>query len=290
MTAAPRTDVTDTRGGDQIRHLPDLSTHLAFLIPAANVVMQLAHPAVGRGVVESRVDRGRADLRPIKRARTTAQYLSVATLGSSDDRRYFHEAVHRIHAQVTSTDSSPVRYDANSAGIQMWVALCLVRYYTDQWQMVHGPLSRPELDHVVRIAAPLGTTLHVPEARWPRDWDQYERAFAAGLDEVRVDDTVREYLHDLATFKFLEIRTGQLGTLAHKTLGPWNLTITKFAVPPRIREEMHWEITHHDLRRRRILLAVVSLLEKIFPKPLRVYYRLNLLDLRVRRRLGIAVF
>lgn len=290
MTAAPRTDVADTRGGDQIRHLPDLSTHLAFLIPAANVVMQLANPAVGRGVVESRVDSGRADLRPIKRARTTAQYLAVATLGSEEDRRFFHEAVHRIHTQVTSTENSPVRYNANSAGIQMWVALCLVRYYTDQWQMVHGPLSREELDHVVRIAAPLGTTLHVPEAHWPGDWDSYERLFDAGLDEVRIDDTVREYLHDLANFRFLEIRIKQLGTLAHKTLGPWNLSMTKFAVPPRVREEMHWEITHHDLRRRRIVLALVSVLEKVFPKPLRVYYRLNLIDLRVRRRLGIAVF
>ena len=169
MTAGTRTDIATGRGRP-IRHLPDISTHLAFWLPVANVVMQLANPAVGHGVVQSRVDRGRGDLRPIKRARTTAHCLAVASLGSDSDRRFFHEAVHRIHARVTSTASSPVRYNANDAGSQLWVALCLVRYYTDQWQMMHGPLTGAELDRIIEMARPLGTTLNVPEARWPATW------------------------------------------------------------------------------------------------------------------------
>ena len=289
MTAGTRTDITTGRGRP-IRHLPDISTHLAFWLPVANVVMQLANPAVGHGVVESRVDRGRGDLRPIKRARTTAQYLAVATLGSDSDRRFFHEAVHRIHAQVTSTASSPVRYNANDAGSQLWVALCLVRYYTDQWQMMHGPLTGAELDRIIEMARPLGTTLNVPEARWPATWAEYEKRFADGLEAVEIDDTVREYLQKLADFRVLEVRMKQLGTLAHKTVGPWNLSMTKFAVPRRIRDEMHWEITAGDLRRRRMVLALTSVLEKVFPRPLRAYYALNIADLRVRRRLGISVF
>ena len=289
MTAGTRTDIATGRGRP-IRHLPDISTHLAFWLPVANVVMQLANPAVGHGVVESRVDRGRGDLRPIKRARTTAQYLAVATLGSDSDRRFFHEAVHRIHARVTSTESSPVRYNANDAGSQLWVALCLVRYYTDQWQMMHGPLTRAELDRIIEMARPLGTTLNVPEARWPATWAEYEKRFADGLEAVEIDDTVREYLQKLADFRVLEVRMKQLGTLAHKTVGPWNLSMTKFAVPRRIRDEMHWEITPGDLRRRRMVLALTSVLEKVFPRPLRAYYALNIADLRVRRRLGISVF
>lgn len=67
MTARTRTDIASGRARP-IRHLPDISTHLAFWLPVANVVMQLANPAVGHGVVESRVGRGRGDLRPIKRA------------------------------------------------------------------------------------------------------------------------------------------------------------------------------------------------------------------------------
>lgn len=289
MTAAPRTDMA-RRGGRPIRHLPDISTHLAFWLPVANVVMQLANPAVGYGVVESRVDRGRGDLRPIKRARTTAQYLAVATLGSESDREFFHEAVHQIHAQVTSTGASPVSYNANHAGYQLWVALCLVRYYTDQWQMMHGPLAGADLDRIIEMARPLGTTLNVPETRWPATWAEYEQRFAEGLEDVEIDDTVRDYLQSLADFRVLEIRMKQLGTLAHKTIGPWSLSMTKFGVPRRIRDEMRWEITPVDLRRRRIVLTLTSVLEKVLPRPLRAYYTLNIADLRMRRRLGISVF
>lgn len=273
-----------------MRTLPDLSTHLAFWLPAANVVMQLADPAVGYGVVESRVDSGRGDLHPIKRGRTTAQYLSVATLGRESDRRFFHEAVHAIHAHVTSTASSPVRYNANHAKAQLWVALCLVRYYTDQWEMMHGPLAEEELDEVVRIAAPLGTTLNVPDAWWPRTWAEYEEQFAAGLDGVEIGEPVRAYLQSIADFSVLKVRMGRAGTVAYRTVGPWALTMTKFGVPPRIREEMGWEITHHDLRRRRRVVALSAVLGRILPRPLHVYYRLNLADLRVRRRFGIDVF
>lgn len=289
MTTGTRPVDTDVDGAS-LRSLPDLSTHLCFWLPVANVVMQLADPAVGYGVTESRVDSGRADLRPIKRGRTTAQYLAVATMGSDSDREFFHHAVHAIHAQVTSTESSPVRYNANSARAQLWVALCLVRYYIDQWEMVHGPLSRTQLDRVIEIAHPLGSTLNVPAEWWPATWEEYQERFAEGLGTVQIDDAVRDYLQDLATFKVLEIRVKQLGTLAHKTIGPWSLSMTKFAVPQRIREEMRWEITPRDLRRRRTVVALAAILGTVLPRPLRVFYTLNLWDLRVRRRLGIRVF
>lgn len=40
---------------------------------------------------ESRVDTGNVYLRPLKRARTTFQYLAVATLGSDDDKRSYRD-------------------------------------------------------------------------------------------------------------------------------------------------------------------------------------------------------
>jgi len=107
---------------------------------------------------------------------------------------------------------------------------------------------------------------------------------------VHVDQPVREYLNSLADFSVLKIRMGPVGTLAHKTIGPWSLSMTKFGVPQRVREEMRWEITHRDLRRRRIVLNLSAALGAVLPRPLRLYYRLNLLDLRVRRRLGLPVF
>lgn len=289
MTTATRNQVDGTRR-QRIRRLPDLSTHLAFWLPAANVLMQLADPAVGYGVLESRVTSGRGDLHPVKRARTTAQYLSVATIGSEKDRQFFHDEVHKIHSRVVSTESSPVRYSANAAKAQLWVALCLVKYYTDQWEMLNGPLPQADLDHVIDIARPLGTTLNVPDKWWPSDWAEFERKFDEGLAGVRIDDPVRDYLQSLADYSVLEVRMGRIGKLAHKLIGPWALTMTKFGVPQRVRDEMRWEITAADLRRRRRVLNLSSVLGRILPRPLWVYYTWNLLDLRTRRRLGLRVF
>ena len=51
---------------------------VGLLAGGANVVMQLSRPGVGYGVVESRVESGRIDRHPIKRARTTFTYLAVS--------------------------------------------------------------------------------------------------------------------------------------------------------------------------------------------------------------------
>src|SRR5688500_8851532 len=97
----------------------------------ANVIMQLAHPAVGHGVVESRVEPGRLFDHPVKRTRTTLTYLAVAVLGSDEERAEYRRAVNAVHAQVYSTASSPVEYRAMDPDLQLWVAACLYRGFED---------------------------------------------------------------------------------------------------------------------------------------------------------------
>jgi uncharacterized protein (DUF2236 family) len=87
-------------------------TAVALLAGPANVIMQLARPGVGYGVLESRVDSGRVDLHPIKRARTTFTYLAVATAGSDAQKEAFRGAVNRAHTQVYSTPRAGPRSTA----------------------------------------------------------------------------------------------------------------------------------------------------------------------------------
>src|ERR1700741_1718780 len=83
---------------------------VAVLAGPANVIMQLARPGVGYGVMERRVESGRVDLHPIKRARTTFTYLAVAMAGTDEQKAAYRWAVNRAHAQVYSPPDSPVRY------------------------------------------------------------------------------------------------------------------------------------------------------------------------------------
>ena len=92
---------------------------VALLAGSANVIMQLARPGVGYGVLESRVESGRVDRHPIKRARTTFTYLAVASRGTETQQQAFRQAVNRAHAQVFSTDESPVKYNAFDRDLQL---------------------------------------------------------------------------------------------------------------------------------------------------------------------------
>lgn len=274
----------------QIDSLLDLSSGLWPWLAGANVVMQLTNPGVGHGVVESRVESGRVDRHPIKRARTTALYLAVATLGNADDRQFMHEEVRRIHDEVISTPDSPVRYSGNSQKLQLWVALCLIRFFVDQFELLYRPLTAAECEHVLELGEPLATVLNVRADAWPATWDEYERVFAEGMEEAAIDESVREMLDDLCAFGPLDGRLAGSGTLLHRTVGPVHHSYTRFGVPGRAREKMGWEITAADLRHKRLIHTVARATDLVVPTPLRTLYTVALWDMRARRALGIDVF
>src|SRR4051794_24464091 len=65
--------------------LESLDAVAPFALGNANVIMQLAHLPVGRGVAESPVESGRVDKHPVKRLRTTMSFLAIAILGSEEE-------------------------------------------------------------------------------------------------------------------------------------------------------------------------------------------------------------
>ena len=163
----------------------DLLNPAAVLLPAANVIMQLAAPAVGHGVVESPVDSGNVYRHPFKRARTTGTYLAAATLGTDADRALIRAEVDRVHALVRSDASSSVPYDAFDPKLQLWVAACLYRYYVDMHESLYGPLDDDAADAVYRDASKLGTTLQVREAMWPADRVAFDEFWKRSLDRLQ---------------------------------------------------------------------------------------------------------
>lgn len=274
----------------RVKRPVDLVTAIGPSLAGTNVIMQLANPKVGYGVHESRVPSGNAIKRPIKRGRTTGTFLAVALMGSDDDKAYVHEAVGRIHDQVYSTQSSPVRYSGNDSRLQLWVAVCLLKYFIDQYELLYGPLSAEEKQMVLDEAHPLGTALNVPRDKWPATYDELLVYWNAELSSLRIDDPVRDELRSLADLSFLEYRVGKLGTLLHATIGPSLAYAIKAGLPPEFRTMMRWRWTERDERRYQRALAGFRRVDPLVAPVLRGIFRLNIIDLRVRRKLGIPVF
>lgn len=265
------------------RRVIDLLNPAAALAPAANVIMQLSLPGVGYGVLESPVDSGNVYLHPFKRARTTGTYLAAATCGSDADRALIRAEVDRAHAQVRSRPSSPVRYNAFDPTLQLWVAACLYRYYIDQHEYLYGPLDDESADAIYQDARTLGTTLQVREEMWPADRAAFDEYWKLTLDDLRIDEPVREHLYGVASVAFLPKPLRQLA-------GPSILFATKGFLSSRFRTMMNLDWSPDDQRRFALLLMGLRFADRVVPRELWQFgYQLYLWDMRTRARLGIRV-
>jgi uncharacterized protein (DUF2236 family) len=261
----------------------DLLNPAAVLLPAANVIMQLAVPGVGYGVLESPVDSGNVFKHPFKRARTTGTYLAAATLGTDADRALIRTEVDRVHALVRSKDSSPVSYNAFDPRLQLWVAACLYRYYVDQHEFLYGPLDDEPAEAVYQDAKKLGTTLQVRDDMWPADRAAFDEFWKRSLDDLRIDPPVREHLRGVAAMAFLP---APLRLLA----GRFNLFATAGFLPAEFRTQMRLSWTARQQRRFEWLLAALRLADRVIPRDVWILgYQLYLRDMRARARRGRRV-
>ncbi|ODQ95184.1 hypothetical protein BFG51_13550 [Dietzia alimentaria] len=246
----------------------------------ANVIMQLAWPEVGWGVRESRVDTGNVYKRPLKRARTTFQYLAVATLGSDEDKRVYSEEVHRIHREVFSTPESRVKYSANDPRLQMWVAACLYIGFEDVFEWLHGPMTDSDREAFYASAPSLGTTLQVRPEQWPATRADFEDYWREGMSRIRFDGPVREHLIGLTELRMLPQPT----TLLFGRINKW---VTTGFLHRAFRDELGLPWSPRDQRRFELFLAVTARLNALLPATVRtITYRILLVDLRWRLTTG----
>jgi uncharacterized protein (DUF2236 family) len=255
----------------------------ALLAGPANVIMQLSRPAVGYGVFESRVESGRSDLHPIKRARTTFTYLAVATGGTDEQKAAFRRAVNRAHAQVYSTDDSPVSYHAFDPELQMWVAACLYKGAVDAYRLFVGEMDDDTADEHYREGMVLGTTLQVPPEMWPADRAAFDEYWRRSLDQVHIDDTIRGYLYPIAASRVRLPLPRALRRPGEKLA----LLITTGFLPQRFRDEMRLPWDARRQRRFDRLMATVRAANKVMPGFVRRFpFNLLLVDLDWRIRTG----
>ncbi len=261
----------------------DLLNPAGVLLPAANVIMQLASPAVGYGVLESPVDSGNVYKHPLKRARTTGYYLAAATVGTDADRALVRKEIDKVHAMIRSTASSPVCYNAFDPRLQLWVAACLYRYYIDQHEFLYGPLDDAAADAVYQDAKRLGTTLQVREDMWPSDRIAFAEYWKRSLEELRIDPPVRQHLYGVAATVFLPTPLRQL-------VGPLNLFATTGFLPAEFRAHMQLPWNPVQQRLFEVLLATLRIADRVIPRDFWLFsYQLYLRSLRTRARLGRRV-
>lgn len=252
----------------------------AFIGGAANVVMQLSHPPVGYGVVESTVWSGKASLHPVKRLRTTLTYLAVAWMGNDEDRAAYREAVNGSHRPVHSEPGAPVKYNAFDPNLQLWVAACLYWGVDDLYTRMRGPMEPALADEFYRYSARLGTTLQMRPEMWPADRVAFQQYWAENITKRTIDDTVRDYFDEMIDLKWLSPVPRTLFARLHR------FGVTAL-LPQHLRDQMGMTWTAKDERRFTALLRALSAVWTRMPPIIRAA-PLNtcLAYMRLQRRFG----
>jgi uncharacterized protein (DUF2236 family) len=251
---------------------------------AANVIMELARPGVGYGVKDSRVESGRADRHPFKRARTTITYLAVALAGSETQKAAYRRAVNKSHAQVYSLPESQVSYNAFDKDLQLWVAACLYKGFVDVVRIFVGEMDDEWADHHYREGRKLATTLQVPAQMWPADRKAFDEYWQQSLDRVHIDNAVRDYLYPIAAGR---VAGANPPRWLEKRLDPVNLFVTTGFLPQRFRDEMNLPWDEAKQRRFNRVTAALGRINNLLPRAVRRFpFNWVLIDLDWRIRTG----
>ena len=175
--------------------LRDISNEAILLAGGARaILLQLAMPAVGRGV--ARHSDFTTD--PLRRLRHTLTYLYVLVYGTDAEIRRIVGHVDTAHRPVHSgPDDGVPRYDAFDPRQQLWVAATLYDSALTVYTAVFGTLAPDDADALYRQYAVLGTALQMPAELWPADRDAFARYWRDALAALRVDDETRGVARDL---------------------------------------------------------------------------------------------
>ncbi|MDQ8036044.1 MAG: oxygenase MpaB family protein [Pedobacter sp.] len=262
---------------------PGILDNIGIFGGPANVIMQLINLPVGYGVVESPLESSSVLKHPIKRARTTATYLAVAMLGNTEEKLIYRQAVNKSHAHIRSTEKSPVKYNAFTPELQLWVAACLYWGFANVNTRFSKSWTSAHTADLYHFAAPLGTTLQVRTDMWPADAQAFQEYFDSNLEKFTLDEPVRNFLRNLIELKH---RPPVVSAL----LGPVVRFITTGFLPPRVREEMHYSWTEKDQRKFDRFLRIAGTINRLLPRPVRQAGTLLVMaDFRRRVRKGLPL-
>lgn len=281
------TDPTTTPMGEDDpiarRLLEESLSGIGMAAAGANVIMQLSMLPVGHGVARSRVDSGRVDRHPIKRARTTLSYLAIALLGTDEERGAMRREVDRQHRQVRSLPGDEVAYNAFDTDLQLWVAACLYKGIEDIDRVAGIRRTDEEAERLYRYSARLGTTLQVRPEQWPADRAAFQEWWDARADQIEMDDLTRRYLQGIARAEFL-------GRPWSTLFGPLSQLQAVGFLPERFREELGLPWTARHQRAFDAMMATWAAVDRRLPSAIRRFpFNAYLWDARRRIRRGSPI-
>ncbi|MFF1572756.1 oxygenase MpaB family protein [Leifsonia sp. NPDC058292] len=190
------------------------------------LLLQIAHPAVGRGVAEH------SDFanRMLERLHATMTFVYASVYATPEEFAVVRRSVNRAHAPVRAdADQAGPAYNAYDPELQLWVAATLYDTMMTLYERFFGALRPDDADRVYREFTVLGSALQVPSDRWPADRDAFRVYWNGMLTTLRSTDATRavarQILHPRGVPLWL------------RALFPQARLVTAGLLPPTVRDD-----------------------------------------------------
>ena len=219
---------------------------------ARAILLQIANPAVGRGVAEH------SDFaaRPLDRLRATLIYVYCVTYGTPDEIKAVAAMVTGAHRNVSGAG-----YRASDPELQLWVAATLYDTAVLVYEELFGPLDAAMAEKVYEQYAVLGTALQVPAGVWPADRAAFRAYWQRMIDTLEVSDDARQVARDLLS--------AEHAPLVLRAAMPINRFLTAAWLPDRIRQQFGIPWNDGQQRRYDLLMKLIRPAYRLLPVPLR---------------------
>ncbi|WP_459791133.1 oxygenase MpaB family protein [Arthrobacter sp. AD-310] len=178
-----------------IRGMADYGAEGILLAGAGRaLLLQLADPAVGRGVDEHSTFVGR----PVNRLKGTLTYVYAVVYGNDEQLNAVRRKVNRAHVPVRrqDTEASP-GYNAFDPGLQLWVVATLYDTAVTIIEKIYGPLDDESADAMYQDYARIGTVLQLRPGMWPEDRAAFKRYWDGRYTTLRAEAAGVRVAHGL---------------------------------------------------------------------------------------------
>ena len=248
------------------------------------MIMQLGRPGVGYGVMESRVESGRIDRHPIKRARDDVHLPrrghpresgSAEGLPQGGDPGALPGDLHQ--GQSGEIQRAGSRTPAVGGGLP-------VQGRVDVRRIFIGEMDDETADQHYRDSMALGTMLQMRPEMWPADRPAFDKYWEEQLENIHIDDAVRKFLYPIAVAR---LRGLPRCPPRCRTSTSVALMITTGFLPQRFRDEMKLDWNPTKQREFDALMTAVRLANNIAPSFVRNFpFNVLLHDVNWRMRTG----
>ncbi len=146
------------------------------------LILQIAHPAVGRGVVEH----SDFEHRIMQRFHATVTFIYASVFATPEQFEVVRRSVNRAHATVRGASRAEApAYNAFDPVLQLWVAATLYQTMMVLSERVFGPVPEDDAERLYRELIVLGSSLQVAPEDWPATRSDFEAYWSAGLAQLR---------------------------------------------------------------------------------------------------------